>query len=78
VADKREQSPHYIPELDPENPESGPKVKQRLLWMLVIFGFAFTAIGGVLLSIGMQTAGLVFILIGVMLLAPILFWIPWF
>lgn len=76
MTDERKQSPHYIPELDPDRPESGPKVKQRMLWVLIALALSSMAVGGVLLNVGAQTAGIVFIVIGVILLAPILFWIP--
>ena len=66
-------SPHYIPELDPENPESGPKVKQRMLWLLVIAGAVFLIAGAASYLSGRQELGLILAAIGLILLAP--FWV---
>lgn len=71
--EKRTQSPHYIPELDPDNPESGPKVKQRMLWALVIVAAGFLLAGAVAYLTGHAQLGLILAAIGLILLAP--FWV---
>lgn len=55
--DGRKQSPHYIPELDPANPESGPKDKQRVLWFLFIVGTVLLFLGGGAFIAGYEWAG---------------------
>ena len=72
MASEREQSPHYIPELDPDNPASGPKVKQRLLLWVLSGGMVCLAVGGGLYASGLQKAGLIVMGIGVVALAPLL------
>jgi hypothetical protein len=68
----RKQSPHYIPELDPDNPESGPKVKQRFLVWLLSIGFLCVVAGGALYAAGFQETGLVVIAVGLIALSPLL------
>ncbi|GJL93544.1 hypothetical protein [Hyphococcus sp.] len=77
MVEDRKQSPHYIPELDPENPESGPKMKQRFLWWLLIVGFAFISGGVVTYQSGYEKIGLILGVIGILLLAPFLPGIGW-
>jgi hypothetical protein len=77
MTDDRKQSPHYIPELDPENPESGPKMKQRILWWLLLGGFAFISGGVVAYQSGHEKIGLILGVIGILLLAPFLPGIGW-
>lgn len=77
MTEERDQGPHYSPQLDPENPESGPKVKQRFLWFLILTGVVCILIGSILLANGATNAGLVAIGIGVIFLTPILIWFPW-
>ncbi|WP_428408518.1 hypothetical protein [Hyphococcus sp.] len=72
MAENRKQSPHYIPELDPDNPESGPKVKQRLLVWLLSGGLLCLALGASLYAAGHQKSGLIIVAIGVVALAPLL------
>ena len=67
----RDQGPHYIPELDPENDESGPKVKQRMLWVLFISGFSMLSAGALLYLAGFATTGLIVAGIGLVLLSPL-------
>ncbi len=78
MPDEREQSPHYIPELDPENPESGPRVKQRMLWFCFLCGALCVLGGGALIAVGMNVAGVVMIGVGLILLSPFLIFFPWF
>ncbi len=70
---ERDQSPHYIPELDPENGESGPKVKQRILWALCISGLLMVGAGAMLYFAGFATTGLIVAGIGLVLLSPFMF-----
>ena len=72
MANDRGQSPHYIPELDRNNPASGPKVKQRLQWAVLLTGFTIAVIGGGLFAAGYEAAGMVVFLIGLVLMAPII------
>lgn len=72
---ERDQSPHYIPELDPDNPESGPKVRQRFLWFLVFSGLVMVAAGALLYIAGFKDAGLIVAGIGLVLLCPLLMFI---
>ncbi|MEO1243944.1 MAG: hypothetical protein AAFX54_18700 [Pseudomonadota bacterium] len=72
---ERDQSPHYIPELDPDNPESGPKVRQRFLWFLVLSGLVMVAAGALLYIAGFEYAGLIVAGIGLVLLSPLLMFI---
>ena len=74
MSDDRKQSPHYIPELDPDNPESGPKVKQRILWFLFGSGCFCLLSGGLLGALGFTKAGLIVAGIGLVLLSPIVIW----
>ncbi len=70
----RRQSPHYIPELDPDNPKSGPKSAwQRFLWILLILGFGFLTAGVAFYATGHERPGLILAAIGLILLAP--FWV---
>lgn len=71
MAEGRDQGPHYIPELDPENPESGPKVKQRMLWFVFFAGLALLAAGAGLYVSGFENAGLIVAGIGTVVLAPL-------
>ena len=68
---ERKQSPHYIPEHDPDNPESGPKDKQRLQWFLLLSGFSLLAIGGGILMSGQKETGAIVMLVGLLFLLPI-------
>ena len=70
---EHDQGPHYIPELDPENDESGPKVKQRMLWALFISGLLMVGGGALLYIAGFVTAGLIVAGIGLVLLSPLYF-----
>ncbi|MAW80469.1 MAG: hypothetical protein CMI63_09540 [Parvularcula sp.] len=72
MAENRKQSPHYIPELDPENPKSGPKVKQRFLVWLLSSGLLCLALGAAVYAAGHEKAGLIIVAIGVVALAPLL------
>ena len=78
MGEERKQSPHYIPELDPDNPESGPKVKQRILWFCFLVGAACILSGGGLVAVGMNAAGIIMIGVGLVLLSPLLITFPWF
>ncbi len=71
MSEEQNQSPHYIPELDPENPESGPKVKQRMLWVMFFAGLALLAAGAGLYVSGFENAGLMVAGIGIVVLAPL-------
>lgn len=69
MAEDRDQGPHYIPELDPERPESGPRAKQRALWFLFICGSVMALGGGGLYVSGVENAGMTIGIIGLILLA---------
>ncbi len=69
--ERREQSPHYIPELDPDNPKCGKDPFRRFLWAVVFLGFALIAGGAALYAMGDQRAGIVLAAIGLVILAPI-------
>lgn len=66
---KRDQSPHYIPELDPDSPESGPKDRQPWLWFLFIGGSVLLLTGGGAYVAGFEKIGLIIGGIGVLMLA---------
>ncbi len=72
MASEREQSPHYIPELDPDNPASGPKVKQRFLWTWFLAGMVFTFAGAGLTFGAGQDWGLVLLIIGLIMLGTLM------
>ncbi|MEM8935578.1 MAG: hypothetical protein AAGC77_04145 [Pseudomonadota bacterium] len=38
MSDKRKQSPHYIPELDPENPARPKPIEHKLMWVMLVCG----------------------------------------
>jgi hypothetical protein len=47
MPDEREQNPHYIPELDPENPKYKKGFGEPLLWLSMIGGVAAVICAGV-------------------------------
>ncbi len=69
----RQQSPHYIPELDPNSPKHQKNSFQRVLWIFLALGLVFLAAGAAFYLTGHETAGLIIAAIGLVLLAP--FWV---
>lgn len=57
MTEDQKESPHYIPELDPDRPESGPKDRQRVLWFLFIGGSVLLLGGGGAFIAGYEWAG---------------------
>jgi hypothetical protein len=77
MTDGSDQGPHYIPELDPDNPESGPKAKQPIMWFLLIAGLSLLFAGAFAFMSGHERFGLILGGIGLLLLAPFTPGIGW-
>ena len=72
MSDERKQSPHYIPELDPDNEKSGPEVKQHFLWTVLVMGVALSFAGAWVLLMHDRDWGIVVMAIGLMLLGSLI------
>lgn len=70
---KRDQGPHYIPELDPENENRPQPLGQPFLLSSVISGTVALIVACVIWLLGSQTVAIVVMIVGVLLLIP--FWI---
>ncbi len=69
----RDQSPHYIPELDPEHPDRRRDIfgflsNQRILWGVLAASVGIFVLGAGLVMLGFSGVGLTIAVIGVLLL----------
>ncbi|MFC2953822.1 hypothetical protein ACFOOP_17925 [Marinicaulis aureus] len=71
MASEREQSPHYIPELDPDNPASGPKMKQRFLWFLLLCGLSLWAAAAIAFMTGNERLAMILAIVGMIMIVPL-------
>ena len=78
MAENNDQGPHYIPELDPDHParsENDPG--QRALWRWFLISVALLLLGGALFALGLPGIGVAVMILGILALAPFVFFIGW-
>jgi len=66
----RDQGPHYIPELDPENAQWPQPFNRRPMWIAFVASAVLMATGLGSVLFGFSQLGLILFLIGLLVLAP--------
>ncbi|MBT8472017.1 MAG: hypothetical protein HKN14_10730 [Marinicaulis sp.] len=70
MADDRKQSPHYIPELDPENQKRwNGSISQGVIWFLFVVGSLFALVGGSVMAFTDYEWAIYLLIAGVVMLA---------
>ncbi len=69
MTDKRDQGPHYIPDLDPEHTGADPGGRMaRMFWLVIILGAAALGASGLLFWAGFAGTATVMLIVGVSLI----------
>ncbi|MEL7490491.1 MAG: hypothetical protein AAGJ73_07205 [Pseudomonadota bacterium] len=66
----RDQGPHYIPELDPDNSKWPKPLNRRPMWIALTISFVLMAAGVAAFFLGFPEVGVIIFLLGLLVLAP--------